>query len=449
MAANKEVIGTNLLKLTYTADAEQIEKGLAYSFKKNRKSFNIHGFRPGHAPRGLVEQYYGVEVLFQDASDYIMTELYYDSIPELGFTPVSEPQNVNLVKMSRDEMEFTLEVYTKPEVKLGQYKGLEITDVPTDVTEEDIENALKNEAEKNSRMVTVEDRPSEKDDTVNIDFEGFVDGVAFEGGKGENYKLKLGSGQFIPGFEDQLVNKNTGEEVTVNVKFPEDYHEESLRGKDAEFKVKINEIQKQEIPEINDEFASDVSEFDTLAEYKEDLAKKLAESKEKSAKSAMTEEALKKAMDNAELEIPECMIDTDVENEYNRTENQMRSYGMTMDVYCSYLGTTPEEFRDKIRPQAAVNVRRDLVLEAIAKAEDIPVTDEELEEEFKKAAEYLHTTVDDVKTRFQGRTDAVAADIKQRKAVELLLETAVKKAPEPDTEAVGSGESDKKDEADA
>ncbi len=448
MVANKEVTGTNLLKLTYTADAEQVEKGLAYSFNKNKKHFNIHGFRPGHAPRKLVEQYYGEEVLFDDAASYIITDMYYASIPEIEAVPVSDPQNVNIVKMDKNGMEFTLEIYTKPEVRLGQYKGLEITDVSAEVTDEDIENALKNEAEKNSRMVTVEDRPAEKDDTVNIDFEGFTDGVAFEGGKGTNYKLRLGSGQFIPGFEDQLIGANTGDEVTVNVRFPDDYQEESLKGKDAEFKVKVNEIQKQEIPEINDDFASDVSEFDTLAEYKEDIAKKLAESKAKTAKSAMTEEALKKAIDNAETEIPDCMIDREVDDEYFRTENQMKSYGLTMDAYCGYMGTTPDKFRENIRPQAALNVKRDLVLEAIAAEENMTVTDEEFEEEFKKAAEYMHITVEEVKERFEDRKEMLAADIKQHKAVDLILESAVKVQPEEKAEAEAAETADDPEAAD-
>ena len=286
MAVNQEVIDKNLIKLSYEADADKVEEGLAYSFNKNRKNFSIHGFRPGKAPRKLVEQFYGQEVLFADAEEYIITDLYYGSIPELGIQPVSYPQNVKVAKMDKDGMEFSLEVYTKPEVKLGQYKNLEITDVPSELTEEEIDNAVQSEAEKNARMVTVEDRPAENNDTVTIDFEGFIDGNPFEGGKGENFKLKLGSGQFIPGFEEQLVGANAGDEVTISVKFPEDYHAEELKGKDSEFKVKIHEIQKQEIPEINDEFASDVSEFDTLAEYRADLAKKLAENKEKSSKAA-------------------------------------------------------------------------------------------------------------------------------------------------------------------
>lgn len=435
MAVNQEVIDKNLIKLSYEADADKVEEGLAYSFNKNRKNFSIHGFRPGKAPRKLVEQFYGQEVLFADAEEYIITDLYYGSIPELGIQPVSYPQNVKVAKMDKDGMEFSLEVYTKPEVKLGQYKNLEITDVPSELTEEEIDNAVQSEAEKNARMVTVEDRPAENNDTVTIDFEGFIDGNPFEGGKGENFKLKLGSGQFIPGFEEQLVGANAGDEVTISVKFPEDYHAEELKGKDSEFKVKIHEIQKQEIPEINDEFASDVSEFDTLAEYRADLAKKLAENKEKSSKAAMTEEALKTAIDNAELDIPACMIDAEVASEVKRTENQVSMYGMTLDQYCQYMGITLEKFRENIRPQAELNIKRDLVLEAVAAAEEIAVTEEEFEQEFEKAAEYLKKPVDEVKDMFKDRRGDIENEIKQRKAVDLIFETAVKVKAKEDKES--------------
>ena len=227
-------------------------------------------------------------------------------------------------------------------------------------------------------------------------------------------------------FEEQLVGANTGDEITINVKFPEDYHAEELKGKDSEFKVKIHEIQKQEIPEINDEFASDVSEFDTLAEYRADLAKKLAENKEKTSKAAMTEEALKAAIDNAELDIPECMIDAEVATEMKRTENQVGMYGMTLENYCQYMGTTVEKFRENIRPQAEMNVRRDLVLEAISEAEAISVSDEEFEKEFEQAAEYLKKTVEEVKEMFKDRRDDIAEEVKRRKAVDLIYETAVK-----------------------
>lgn len=374
----------------------------------------------------MVEQFYGQEVLFGDAEEYIITDLYYGSIPELGLKPVSYPQNVKVTKMDKDGMAFSLEVYTKPEVKLGRYKELEITEVPSALTDEEIDQAIRSEAEKNARMVTVEDRPAETGDTVTIDFEGFIDGNAFDGGKGENFKLKLGSGQFIPGFEEQLVGANTGDEITINVKFPEDYHAEELKGKDSEFKVKIHEIQKQEIPEINDEFASDVSEFDTLAEYRADLAKKLAENKEKASKAAMTEEALKAAIDNAELDIPECMIDAEVAAEIKRTENRVGMYGMTLENYCQYMGITVEKFRENIRPEAEMNVRRDLVLEAISEAEAISVSEEEFEKEFEQAAEYLKKTVEEVKEMFKDRRDDIAEEVKRRKAVDLIYETAVK-----------------------
>ena len=276
MSVNQEVIDKNLLKLTYAADADKVEEGLAYSFNKNKKNFSIKGFRAGKAPRKIVEQYYGVEVLFADAEEYVITDMYYGSVAELGIEPVSYPQNVQVTKMSTEGMEFSLEVYTKPVAEVKDYKGVEITEISAEVGEEDIEKALQMEAEKNSRMVTVEDRAAQLGDTVDIDFEGFVDEVPFDGGKGEGFKLQLGSGQFIPGFEDQLVGANTGDDVTVNVKFPEDYHAEELKGKDSVFKVKVNAIQTKELPEINDDFASDVSSFDTLAEYKADIAEKLA-----------------------------------------------------------------------------------------------------------------------------------------------------------------------------
>ena len=435
MSVNQEVVSTNLLKLTYVADAEKVEAGLAYSFNKNKKNFVVKGFRAGKAPRKIVEQYYGVEVLFGDAEEYIITDMYYSSIEELGIIPVSHPQNVTVTKMDKESMEFSLEVYTKPEVELGEYKNLEITEVSDVLTDEEVDNAIKSEAEKNARMVTVEDRAAEMGDTVNIDFEGFVDGVAFEGGKGEGFKLKLGSGQFIPGFEDQLVGAASDSDVTVNVKFPEDYHAEELKGKDAEFKVKVHEIQKQELPEINDDFASDVSEFDTLEEYKADLSKNLAEKKAENAKAAMTEEALRKAIDNAKVEIPACMVDAEVENEIKKTEQQVSMYGMDFATYCQYMGTTVEEFKERIRPQAELHVKRDLVLEAILKVENFEVSDEEIDKEFAEAAEYFKKTVEEVKNMFADRRDAIVEDIKRRKAVELIFDSAVKVAAKEESAA--------------
>lgn len=435
MSVNQEVVSTNLLKLTYVADAEKVEAGLAYSFNKNKKNFVVKGFRAGKAPRKIVEQYYGVEVLFGDAEEYIITDMYYSSVEELGIIPVSHPQNVTVTKMDKESMEFSLEVYTKPEVELGEYKNLEITEVSDVLTDEEVDNAIKSEAEKNARMVTVEDRAAEMGDTVNIDFEGFVDGVAFEGGKGEGFKLKLGSGQFIPGFEDQLVGAASDSDVTVNVKFPEDYHAEELKGKDAEFKVKVHEIQKQELPEINDDFASDVSEFDTLEEYKADLSKNLAEKKAENAKAAMTEEALRKAIDNAKVEIPACMVDAEVENEIKKTEQQVSMYGMDFATYCQYMGTTVEEFKERIRPQAELHVKRDLVLEAILKVENFEVSDEEVDKEFAEAAEYFKKTVEEVKNMFADRRDAIVEDIKRRKAVELIFDSAVKVAAKEESAA--------------
>lgn len=426
MSVNQEVIDKNLLKLTYAADADKVEEGLAYSFNKNKKNFSIKGFRAGKAPRKIVEQYYGVEVLFADAEEYVITDMYYGSVAELGIEPVSYPQNVQVTKMSTEGMEFSLEVYTKPVAEVKDYKGVEITEISAEVGEEDIEKALQMEAEKNSRMVTVEDRAAQLGDTVDIDFEGFVDEVPFDGGKGEGFKLQLGSGQFIPGFEDQLVGANTGDDVTVNVKFPEDYHAEELKGKDSVFKVKVNAIQTKELPEINDDFASDVSSFDTLAEYKADIAEKLAKEKADAAKEGMMSEALKKVIDATELEIPAPMVDREVEDEINRLSYRVKSYGMTVEQYCMYMGTTIEEYREKARPQAELNIKRDLILEAIVAAEEISVSAEELDKEFETAAEYMKKTVEEVKTQYAANIPAIEEEVKRRKAAELILETAVK-----------------------
>jgi len=426
MSVNQEVIDKNLLKLTYAADADKVEEGLAYSFNKNKKNFNIKGFRAGKAPRKVVEQYYGVEVLFADAEEYVVTDMYYASVAELGIEPVSYPQNVQITKMSKEGMEFSLEVYTKPVAEVKDYKGVEITEISAEVGDEDIERALQMEAEKNSRMVTVEDRPAQLGDTVDIDFEGFVDDVPFDGGKGEGHKLQLGSGQFIPGFEDQLVGVNTGDDVTVNVKFPEDYHAEDLKGKDSVFKVKVNAIQTKELPEINDDFASDVSSFDTLDEYKADIKEKLAKEKADAAKDGMMSEALKKVIDATEIDIPAPMVDREVEDELNRMGQRVQAYGMTVEQYCMYMGTTIEEFREKSRPQAELNIKRDLILEAIVKAEEITVSAEELDKEFEIAAEYMKKPVEEIKTQYAANIPAIEEEVKRRKAAELILEAAVK-----------------------
>lgn len=425
MKVKLENIDKNLVRLEIESAPELIEEGLAYAFKKNAKNFRVNGFRPGKAPRKVVEQIYGKEVLYNDAMDYVIGRDYYAAIEELKLDVVSDPQKIDVKEFNSEKAVYTVEVYTKPEVKLGAYKGLEVTKVAAEVSDADVDKAVEDEAKKNARMITVEDRGAEMDDTVVIDFEGSVDGVPFEGGKGENFSLKLGSGQFIPGFEEQLVGISTDGETVVKVTFPEEYHASELAGKAAEFKVKVHEIKKEELPVIDDAFASDVSEFETLAEYKADLKTKMLAKKEEEAKRAMDEEALKTAITNAEVEIPECMIQASQEQEVRRMEQQLSMYGMEMEKYCQYMGTTVAEFKERVRPQAEINVRRDLVLEAIVAAEKIEATQEEIDKEFQEAADYMKKPVEEVKAMYAASTEAVIRDIQLRKASELITDSAV------------------------
>ncbi len=425
MKVKLENIDKNLVRLEIESAPELIEEALAYAFKKNAKNFRVNGFRPGKAPRKVVEQIYGKEVLYNDAMDYVIGRDYYAAIEELNLDVVSDPQKIDVKAFDSEKAVYTVEVYTKPEVKLGAYKGLGVAKVGAEVSDADVDKAVEDEAKKNARMITVEDRAAAMDDTVVIDFEGSVDGVPFEGGKGENFSLKLGSGQFIPGFEEQLVGINAGGETVVKVTFPEEYHASELAGKAAEFKVKVHEIKKEELPAIDDAFASDVSEFETLAEYKADLKAKMLAKKEEEAKRAMDEEALKAAITNAEVEIPACMIQASQEQEVRRMEQQLSMYGMDMEKYCQYMGTTVEEFKERVRPQAEINVRRDLVLEAIVAAEKIEATTEEIDKEFQEAADYMKKPVEEVKAMYAASTEAVIRDIQLRKATELITDSAI------------------------
>ncbi len=425
MQVTKSEIKTNLIGLEIESTPDVIEEGLENAFRKHKNEFRINGFRPGKAPRRVVEQVYGKEVLYNDAADYVLNKEYGAALDELKLDVVSNPQNVQLKEFSTEKAVFTLEVYVRPEVKLGQYKGLEVRKIDTAVTDEDVEEAVRKEAEKNARMISIDDRPAQMDDTVSLDFEGFVDGEAFDGGKGENYSLKLGSGQFIPGFEEQLVGAEIGKNIEVNVTFPENYQEESLAGKPAVFKCKVNEIKVQELPEIDDEFASDVSEFETLAEYKADLRKKMEERKEKQAKDSQKEEAMKLAVENAEVEIPEPMIADEQDREVGRMEEQLKMYGMKLDQYLKYMGVDEAGYLEKIRPQAELNVRRDLVMDAIAAAENVEATEEEIDKEYDAAAKYMNMSLEQVKLAYAGSREGIIRDIKRRKAADLIAEAAV------------------------
>lgn len=397
MSLQVEKLEKNMAKLTVEVSAEQFEKALTASYNKNKNRFNIPGFRKGKAPQAMVEKMYGVGVLYEDAIEEALDATYGDAVKESGLEIVSRPEiGVEQIEKGKPFI-YTATVAVKPEVTLGEYKGVEVEGAKADVTDEDIQNELKKVQEQNSRLVAVEDRPVADGDQTVIDFEGFVDGTPFEGGKAEDYTLVIGSHSFIDTFEDQLVGKNAGEEVEVNVTFPEEYHAKELAGKPAVFKVKIKEIKSKELPELNDEFASEVSEFETLDAYKADLQKKLAETKEKQASAENENKVVQKVVDNAIMDIPAPMVDQQVTNMINDYARRMQSQGLSLDQYLQFTGTTLDQLKEQMQPQAESRIRARLVLEAVAKAENIEVSEETVEAELKKMAETYKMEVEQVK----------------------------------------------------
>lgn len=397
MSLQVEKLEKNMAKLTVEVSAEQFEKALTASYNKNKNRFNIPGFRKGKAPQAMVEKMYGVGVLYEDAIEEALDATYGDAVKESGLEIVSRPEiGVEQIEKGKPFI-YTATVAVKPEVTLGEYKGVEVEGAKADVTDEDIQNELKKVQEQNSRLVAVEDRPVADGDQTVIDFEGFVDGTPFEGGKAEDYTLVIGSHSFIDTFEDQLVGKNAGEEVEVNVTFPEEYHAKELAGKPAVFKVKIKEIKSKELPELNDEFASEVSEFETLDAYKADLQKKLAETKEKQASAENENKVVQKVVDNATMDISAPMVDQQVTNMINDYARRMQSQGLSLDQYLQFTGTTLDQLKEQMQPQAESRIRARLVLEAVAKAENIEVSEETVEAELKKMAETYKMEVEQVK----------------------------------------------------
>lgn len=425
MQVKMEKLEKTAVKLEIEVSPEKFEEGLEKSYQRNRKNFRVNGFRAGKVPRKMVERVYGVEVLYEDAVNYILPGEYYAAVEELGIEPVSEPK-YDITTIEPGKLVFTAEVTLKPEVKLGAYTGLEITEVSAEVTDADVQAELDRVANSNARMVEVTDRAAQLGDTVNIDFTGYLDGEEFEGGKGESHPLELGSGSFIPGFEDQLVGVNTGAEVDVNVTFPEDYQAENLKGKAVVFKVKVNDIKTKELPTIDDDFASDVSEFDTLEEYKKSIADKLAETKAKNAKNAMEAEAIEKATANAEVDVPQCMIDNRVENQIEEYRHNLSHSGIELEQYLQYMGMTLDAMKEDLAKHAATDVKQMLVMEAIAKDAAVEVSDAELDEELQKLADQYKMTLEEIKERLGENIKYQTENIKIRKAVEMLVEKAVK-----------------------
>ena len=419
----------NMVKLVIEVSSETFETGLNKAYNKNKNKINVPGFRKGKAPRKMIEKLYGESFFFEEAANMIIPEAYAEAYEESGLDIVSQPK-IDVVQLEQGKpFIFEAQVAVRPEVELGQYKGVEISKVDSEVTDADIEEELKKVQEQNSRIVTIEDRAVQDGDMTVIDFEGFIDGEAFDGGKGDNYPLTIGSHSFIDNFEEQLIGMNIGDEKEVHVTFPENYHAENLKSKPAMFKVKINEIKEKLLPDLDDDFASDVSDFDTLDEYKEDLKKTIGEKKQSEAKTKKQNEAVDKAVENSTMDIPNAMIDTQVQRMVEDFSQRLQQQGLTIEQYFQYTGLTPEKIIGDMKPEAERRIKNSLVLAAVAKAETIEISDDEYEEELKKMAEAYHMDIEKIK-ELTGEEQAgqIKEDMKIQKAVELIAEAAVEKA---------------------
>ena len=425
MSLQVEKMEKNMAKLTIEVSAEELDKAMQNAYLKARGKISIPGFRKGKAPRKMIEQMYGKGIFLEDAANALIPEHYSKALEECDLEIVSQPEiDVTQAEPGKAFI-FTAEVAVKPEVTLGEYKGVEVPKSETEVTDEDIDAEIKKEQEKNSRTVTVEDRGAENGDITTIDFEGFVDGVAFEGGKGTDYPLTLGSGSFIPGFEDQLVGAKAGDHVEVNVTFPEEYQAAELAGKAAVFQCDVKKVETKELPELDDDFAQDVSEFDTLAEYREDVKKNLTEKKEKEARAAKENAAVDKAIENAEMEIPDAMLNTQVRQMMNDFASRMQSQGLTMEQYFQFTGMTAEKMQEEMKPQALKRIQTRLVLEKIAETENIEVSEDEVNEEISKMAEMYKMEADKLKELLGDRElEKMKKDMAVQKAVTLVADEA-------------------------
>lgn len=417
-------VETNVYELEITVDAETFTEACKKAYMKQRKSIQIPGFRKGKATQGMIEKVYGERAFYEEALEIVYPEAVGSAFDEAGLKVIDQPTDVEFPVMNKqDGVVIKMKVTTYPEVKLGEYKSLKGKMLDTEATDEDVENELKSMQDRNSRLVTVEDRESQMGDTCDIDFEGFVDGVAFEGGKGENYPLELGSNSFIPGFEEQVAGHKAGEEFDVNVTFPEQY-EPSLAGKDAVFKCKINEIKTKELPELDDEFAKDVSEFDTLDELKADLKKQISERKEANAKTDYENQLIEQVVENMEVEIPECMNKQKCDEMIQDYSYRLQMQGLDLNTYLQYLGQTMEQFREQFMDGAKQQVKVKLALDAIVKAENIEATEEEIAEEIAKLAEQYNMEADKIKAAVP--QEQLTDDIVTRKAVDFVVDNSVK-----------------------
>ena len=425
MSLQLEKLEKNMAKLTIEVPAEEFEKAIQEAYQKDKNRITLPGFRKGKAPRKMIEKMYGAGVFYEDAANILIPRAYDEALKECEETIVSRPTiDITQIEAGKPFI-FTAEVALKPEVTLGEYKGVEVPKTETQVTDEEIQAEVDKERENNSRTIDVDDRGVEKGDLIKLDFDGSVDGVPFQGGKAEDYPLTVGSGSFIPGFEDQLIGAKIGEEMEVKVTFPEDYHAEDLKGKEAVFKCTVKAIQVKELPEADDEFAKDVSEFDTMAEYREDIKKNLTEKKEAAAKREKETAAVAKAVENAQMEIPDAMVDEQVRRMADDFTRRMESQGITMQQYMQFTGMDADKLLEQMRPEALKRIQNSLVLEAVAKAENIEISDERLDEEIAKMAESYKMEADKLKELMGDyEKEQMKNDLAIQAAVDLVRDSA-------------------------
>ena len=426
MSVKVENLEHNMVKLTVTVPADDFSKALTQAYNRNKKNISIPGFRKGHAPQQLIEKMYGTGVFYEDAANILIPQTYPDEAESTGLEIVSRPEfDIEQIEKGKDFI-YTATAAVKPAVELGAYEGIEVKKQDVTVTDEDVDAEIKKEQEKNSRLVDAEEGAAvENGDTINLDYSGSIDGVKFDGGTAEGQTLVIGSNTFIPGFEDQLVGVKAGEEKDVKVTFPAEYHAKELAGKDAVFACKINKIQKKELPELNDEFAQDVSEFDTMDEYRESVKSNLVSDKEKAAKNAKTNEAVDKLIESSKMDIPDAMVASQAEQMYEDFARRLQSQGIPIDMYLQYQGSTEAKFKEDIKPQALKQIQERLVLEAVAEKADIKISDEDFDAEVKKIADQYKMDVDKLKESMSDyEKDQLKKDMAVQKAVELVTDSA-------------------------
>ena len=428
MSVQVEKLEKNMAKLTIEVSSEEFENAIAKAYKKNKNKISMPGFRKGKAPRAMIEKMYGKGIFYEDAANSIIPDAYADAAKESELEIVAQPEiDVTQIESGKPFI-FTATVALKPEVTLGEYKGIEVEKKEVEVTDEEVEAEINKVRESNARMLDIDDRATQDGDTVLIDFDGYVDGKQFEGGKADDYSLVLGSHSFIDNFEEQLVGKNIGDDVEVNVTFPENYQAEELQGTPAVFKVKIKEIKVKELPELDDDFAQDVSNFDTIAEYKEDLKKKLTENKEEALKREREEAVIGKIIENAQMDIPEQMVDAQTRQMTQEFAQRLSSQGLSIDQYMQFTGLTPQKMIEELKPQALKRIQSRLVLEAVVAAENIETTEEELDKEIENMASMYQMEVDKLKEVIgEEEKKQIGLDLAVQKAVEMVTEAAVEK----------------------